>query len=237
MQRLALFLFALAVCIHGGKLVPKSLRQTQASVFVGNVARPSLLAAAMAIVVNRPSPARAGLPFFASEEQGMVDSIAAYQKPVFELLDQLRPSNVPSPIGVYAMTQVLKGGKEDSNVVLGYLSSYISPLQKKMSEAAGKLKLPSSTDQERLAILPSLMKGHILELEQAINEMKAESQAKEVEEVQETLAEFLKIASTNYEVKPFVPTRPLSDAELFGPLGCEFWGKKRVEGSNACASN
>ena len=105
-----------------------------------------------------------------------------------------------------------------------------------MEEVAKNLKLPQESDQTRVEILPALMKGHMLELQQAIKEQKFDEMAKEVEEVQETLAEFLKLASTAYSVTPFVATRPLSDSELFGPLGCEFWGKTRVPGSNACAS-
>jgi len=106
-----------------------------------------------------------------------------------------------------------------------------------MEKLAPQLKLTDEEAQKRVEILPQLMKGHILELNQAIQEMKASSQSKEVEEVQETLAEFLKLASNQYEVKPYTPVRPLTDAELYGPLGCEFWGKKRVPGSNACASD
>ena len=137
---------------------------------------------------------------------------------------------------MYASTQVLKGSKEDADVVTTYLYTYISPMQKKMEEVAKNLKLPQESDQTRVEILPALMKGHMLELQQAIKEQKFDEMAKEVEEVQETLAEFLKLASTAYSVTPFVATRPLSDSELFGPLGCEFWGKTRVPGSNACAS-
>ena len=137
---------------------------------------------------------------------------------------------------MYASTQVLKGSKEDADVVTTYLYTYITPLQKKMDEVAKNLKLPQESDQTRVEILPALMKGHTLELQQAIKEQKFDEMAKEVEEVQETLAEFLKLSSTKYTVTPFVATRPLSDSELFGPLGCEFWGKKRVPGSNACAS-
>ena len=105
-----------------------------------------------------------------------------------------------------------------------------------MESLAPKLKLSDNVASERLAILPLLMKGHIAELTQAITEMKAPSQLREAEEVQETLAEYLKLASADgkYSVQPYVPTRVLTDAELFGPLGCEFWGKKRVPGSNAC---
>jgi hypothetical protein len=103
-----------------------------------------------------------------------------------------------------------------------------------MEKLVPKLKLDNSENLDRIKVLPALMKGHIFELTQAIDEMKSSSQLKEVEEVQETLAEFLKIASITYKVTPYIPIRPLNDAELFGPLGCEFWGKKRVPGSNAC---
>ena len=105
-----------------------------------------------------------------------------------------------------------------------------------MEDLAPKIKLDDSTTQERLKVLPALMKGHILELTQAIESMSGPDQLKESEEVQETLAEFLKLISSKYTVKPFLPSRPLTDAELFGPLSCEFWGKTRVPGSNACVS-
>jgi hypothetical protein len=113
---------------------------------------------------------------------------------------------------------------------------YIKPIQKKMEDLASKIKLDDSTAQERLQVLPALMKGHILELTQAIDSMSGPDQLKESEEVQETLAEFLKLVSSKYTVKPLLPSRPLTDAELFGPLSCEFWGKTRVPGSNACVS-
>ena len=178
--------------------------------------------------------ARAGL--FTSEEQDQIERIASFQRPIFELLDQLRPSVVPNTVGVYAQTQILKGGKEDSDVVLNYLETYIKPCQSKMLEAASKLKLANAADQTRIELLPLLMMGHILELNQAIKDMKADSQAREVEEVTETLAEYLKLASSKYSVNVYVAPRALTEKEYLGPLGCEFWGKKRVEGSNACAS-
>lgn len=178
--------------------------------------------------------ARAGL--FTSEEQDQIERIASFQRPIFELLDQLRPSVVPNAVGVYAQTQILKGGKEDSDVVLNYLETYIKPCQTKMLEAANKLKLANAADQTRIELLPLLMMGHILELNQAIKDMKADSQAREVEEVTETLAEYLKLASSKYSVNVYVAPRALTEKEYLGPLGCEFWGKKRIEGSNACAS-
>lgn len=105
-----------------------------------------------------------------------------------------------------------------------------------MLEAANKLKLANAADQTRIELLPLLMMGHILELNQAIKDMKADSQAREVEEVTETLAEYLKLASSKYSVNVYVAPRALTEKEYLGPLGCEFWGKKRIEGSNACAS-
>jgi hypothetical protein len=139
----------------------------------------------------------------------------------------------PNAIGVFAVTQLLKGGKEDSDVVANYMSNYIKPCQMKMEKIAAKMALEGES-QKRLEILPQLMKGHIIELTLAIKSEKAEEQAKEVEEVQETLAEFLKLASDKYKVVPYAPARPLTDKDYMGPLGCEFWGKKRIEGSNKC---
>lgn len=175
--------------------------------------------------------ARAG--FFTSAEQDQVTELNKLQKPIAELLDQLRPADIPNAIGVYSKTQVLRGGKEDSDVVRNYLSVYITPCQQKLQEVAAKLKLEGEA-QTKVESLPLLMKGHMLELAQAIDSGKADAQAREVEEVQETLADFLKLASSKYSVEPYTPPRPLTDAELFGPLGCEFWGKERVPGSNQC---
>ena len=167
---------------------------------------------------------RADAALFSSAEQTSIDTLSRFQKPVFELLDQLRPGK----------SQVLKGGIEDSNVVQQYLNIYIVPLQAKMAEVATTLKLDQSADQSRIEILPLLMKGHILELTQAIKELKADKQAKEVAEVQETLDEYLKLASSKYTVSTFVPSKPYTDLQFFGPFGCEYYGKKRVEGTNVC---
>ena len=129
---------------------------------------------------------------------------------------------------------MLKDSKEDSDVVQNYLQNKISPMQVKMESLSKKLKLGSEDNQNRLETLPLLMKGHMAELKQAISKMNSKQEAQEVEEVQETLADFLKLASAKYEVTPYIPVRPLSDKELYGPLGCEWWGKARVPGSNAC---
>lgn len=212
----------------------KSTNQIPTSPFRNSkdVAKTVSAASAFFSVFALSRSANAG--FFQSDEQDAIDNLSSYQKPVFELLDQLRPSLVPNAVGVYIQTQVLKGGKEDSDVVLNYLENYIKPCQKKMSEVASKLKLANPADQTRIELLPLLMKGHILELGQAITTMKSEDQAKEVAEVSETLAEYLVLSSSKYKVERFVPPRMLSDKEYLGPFGCEFWGKKRVEGSNYC---
>lgn len=187
------------------------------------------------LFVSASFSASAEAGWFSSPQQDLVDQVASYQKPVAELLDQLRPTDIPNAVGVYSKSQLLKGGQEDSAVVANYLDYYIKPCQAKMAELASQLNLPAE-QQSKAETLPLLMKGHMLELQQAITSEKVEDQAKEVEEVQETLADFLKLSNMKYTVTPYSPTRPLSDKELFGPLGCEFWGKKRIEGSNYCAS-
>ena len=218
------------------ELFMRSTNQIPTSPFSDSkdVTRAVSVASALFSVFALSRSANAG--FFQSDEQDAIDNLSSYQKPVFELLDQLRPSLVPNAVGVYIQTQVLKGGKEDSDVVLNYLENYIKPCQKKMSEIASKLQLANPADQTRIELLPLLMKGHILELGQAITTMKSEDQAKEVAEVSETLAEYLVLSSSKYKVERFVPPRMLSDKEYLGPFGCEFWGKKRVEGSNYCES-
>jgi hypothetical protein len=189
--------------------------------------------ASLFVYVSFSASVQAG--WFSSPQQDLVDQVASYQKPVAELLDQLRPTEIPNAIGVYSKSQLLKGGQEDSVVVANYLDYYFKSMQQKMAEVAPQLSLPAE-QQTKAETLPLLMKGHLLELQQAVSSQKVEDQAKEVEEVQETLADFLKLSNMKYTVTPYTPTRPLSDKELFGPLGCEFWGKTRVEGSNYCAS-
>jgi hypothetical protein len=106
------------------------------------------------------------------------------------------------------------------------METYIKPCQAKMAEAAPKLKLVNPVDQTRLELLPLLMKGHILELTQAIGGMASAPQAKEVEECAETLGEYLKLASVQYKVTPYLAPRAMMDAEYMGPFGCGFWGKR-----------
>lgn len=192
-----------------------------------------VLTGVLAVNIIGLKSANAGL--FQSNEQDAVDEIVRLRTPIRDLLGQLTPQMLPNAVGVYIQTQVLKGSKEDCDVVSSYLEIYIKPLQVKMSKTAPLLKLSEQKSQERLEILPSLMMGHIFELKQAIDERKVENQLREVQEVVETLDEFLDLASVKYNVPAFTSSyRAASDAELFGPFGCGFWGKKRVPGSNAC---
>jgi len=145
---------------------------------------------------------------------------------------------IPNAIGVMTETQVLRDDPESSAVVLNYLETYIKPLAKKMEVLAPTLSgiLETKEDQERVLLLPQLMRGHIAELNVAIKSRKSGEEKKEVDEVQETLAEFLKFsAKAKFDFEPLTAPRPLTDKEFFGPLGCEFWGRKRIEGSNTCA--
>jgi regulator of protease activity HflC (stomatin/prohibitin superfamily) len=169
-----------------------------------------------------------------SYQQDEIDKIATYQRPVADLLNQLTPQNVPNVIGVVTSTKMLNGGKEDSNVVLENLEHVIKPCQIEMEKVSVSLGLEPPELQSKVEVLPKLMKGHMLELSQAINAQSAEQQAREVKEVQETLDEFLQLASSKYKFKPYVPSVAMSDADMFGPFGCEFWGKVRKPESNKC---
>ena len=116
---------------------------------------------AAAALLASPRAARAGL--FESAEQSTVNEIGVLQRPIFDLSEQLKPNMVPNSVGVYSSTQILKGGKDDSDVVLSYMITYINPLQVKMAKVAPTLKLPKEEDQKRIEILGDLMKGHMLE--------------------------------------------------------------------------
>eukprot|EP01031_Cornospumella_fuschlensis_P023229 gene23229-28215_t len=186
--------------------------------------------------------------WFPSSEQKEVNEINAYEKPVTELYEELTPRMQPNSIGIFMKMQTLKGGKDDSDVVQVYMDNYLKPMQKKMALNSQHVKLAKEDDQKRLELLPQLMQGHLLELQQAIQSQNAVDQRKEVEEVLETLTEYLGLVKLGgYEVQEYVQPgaglsggmgesgKPLAnDKELFGPLSCEWWGKVRVEGSNAC---
>lgn len=210
-------------------VTPRSSRETETRA-IASVASVTSIATSLFVSSSKKASA---FDFFPSKEQQDVDAVSAFQKPVYEVLNQLRPYDTPNALGVYSKQQLLKGGQDDSNVVLLYLINYITPLQTKMAEVAGGLKLEGSS-QERVELLPKLMLGHTLELKAAVKSLKAEEQLKEVEEVWETLQEFLKLSSSKYKVTQYVDVKQISDADLYGPFGCGFYGKKRAEGSNAC---
>ena len=262
-------LFGSALCFSFNQIVPKiyrfklrnannlSMEYSSSTPVTSNqrllknkksaLAQLTLSTMAFGLLYSNPSVSKAdGFLFFNSAEQDLINKIASSQKQVNDVLYQLKPNDTPNSVGVYIKQQILKGGKEDSDVVANYLQLFIKPLQENMLklQSSGAIKFADSQVQDRFNVLPLLMKGHILELEQAIVSQKADEQAKEVEEVQETLLEFLKLvksipssndpSQSKYDVTIYVPSQPLSDKDLFGPLGCEFYGKKRIPGSNAC---
>jgi hypothetical protein len=92
--------------------VPKSYRDTNRNYFKSLI---SITTAASVLTYSSQS-AKAGL--FQSEEQDKVEELNKYQKPIFELLQQLRPTMTPNTVGFFAMSQTLKGGKEDSGKIL-----------------------------------------------------------------------------------------------------------------------
>lgn len=219
-------------------VVVESLKLQQTKRFVGNLLL-GTMGLGLPIGLTPAIVNAAPLRFLPSSEQSAVDAIASYQLPIFQLQEQLKTSPTANAVGIVVETQVLKDGPEDSAVVLVNMETYIKPLQKKMEGLAPSLAtiLEAKEDKERVILLPQLMKGHILELTEAIKSQKSAGEKKEVDEVQETLAEFLKISGkAKFDFEPLIPPRPLTDKELFGPLGCEFWGKKRIAGSNACSA-
>jgi hypothetical protein len=88
--------------------VPKSYRDTNRNFFKSLI---SITTAASVLTYSSQS-AKAGL--FTSAEQDAVQELNNFQKPIYELLTQLRPTMTPNAVGFFAMTQTLKGGKEDS---------------------------------------------------------------------------------------------------------------------------
>ena len=110
---------------------PRSMKESSVGSTV-EVAK--IIGALMATTV--PAKAHA-FSFFPSEAQKGVDAVASYQKNIYELVNMLKPNMVPNALGVYSMQQQLKGGKDDSDVVLLYNINYVIPLQKKMDEEWG----------------------------------------------------------------------------------------------------
>eukprot|EP00903_Cladosiphon_okamuranus_P014346 g13320.t1 len=127
----------------------------------------------------------------------------------------------------------LKGGDEDSVVVSRVLEIYLKPMQQAMLKVAPLMQIAGLEARERAKLLPSIMQGHLLELEMACGTKDAKEQLQEVEEVRETLDEFIALAKTRYEIPtPEVPSAP--EGDTLGIFGCSFYGMKRTDGSNLC---
>mmetsp|Transcript_1244 Transcript_1244/g.1656 ORF Transcript_1244/g.1656 Transcript_1244/m.1656 type:complete len:242 (-) Transcript_1244:200-925(-) len=155
-----------------------------------------------------------------SQEQKNVEEIAKYRVPVEKVVKELK-------------SKQLRGGPDDSFVVINYLKTYYDPMQVKMVEVAKTLNLEAEK-QKKIETLPLLMKGHLLELQQACVAQSAKDQLEEMEEVEETLAEFLTLAQSKYNIPELVDSRSATPEEYFGAFGCEFWGLKRRKDSNYC---
>lgn len=98
------------------------------------------------------------------------------------------PANIPPPAAV--LTQLkekkLKGGADDSAVVVRYADSIYKPMQERLVALAPQIKLPAEGEgaeekQKRLETLPFLLKGHLLELAAACRSGDAKEQLQEME--------------------------------------------------------
>ncbi|CAM9499484.1 unnamed protein product [Choristocarpus tenellus] len=182
---------------------------------------------AVSVAVLQPVlPSKAALPFFGGEEvsvgQEKVTMAAKFLQPVNKLEQDLRSG-------------ALKGGADDSAVVLRYIEAYLQPLRDTMLEAVPLLQLSAKGSKERADTLPLLMKGHIIELKMACKTGDPKEQLKEVEEVKETLEEFLSlVAKANYDISTMEEdaSSQLSaegdDAadKYMGVFGCKTFGMK-----------
>ncbi len=153
---------------------------------------------------------------------GGLDEVARAREKVEEVLAGLK-------------SKQLKGGKEDSSTVIRYLDAHYKPLQEKMVALAPKLKLDDKEKQERAETLPLLLKGHLLELVAAARKGDAAEQLEEMEEVAESVDEFLALGALKYQVKSYLGPKPEFDVmKEYGPFSCEFYGKVRLPESNVC---
>lgn len=183
------------------------------------------------------SAAQAGW-FGPSEVEKQINDLCACQKQVTILHQQLTPTVLRNSIGVEMPMQLLKGGVEDSAFVQTTLDTVLKPCQAKMQSLTPQLTQLDEETQKKITNLPLLMKGHLLELQQAVNSLKASEQEKEVAEVEETLNDYLTAVNNKYPVSFYQgkDKQYLSDKEYYGPFGCEFWGKVRLEGSKTCVT-
>ncbi|CAM9731474.1 unnamed protein product [Ectocarpus sp. 4 AP-2014] len=180
-------------------------------------------AAALATVVARPKETTAfALPFGPKDnpELEAVVKVAGYSRFVNKLEQDLKAG-------------ALKGGPEDSVVVLRVLEVYLEPMQEEMLKVAPLMQLAGRESRERVKLLPLIMKGHLLELKAACGTKDAKEQLEEVQEVRETLDEFIALAKTRYEIAPLDP-EGAPDGDQLGIFGCSFYGMKRTDGSSRC---
>lgn len=182
-----------------------------------------------------PTPVQAGW-FGPSPVEKQINDLCTCQKQVTILHQQLQPGLVRNSIGVEIPTQLLRGGPEDSAFLQTTLETKLKPCQNTMQTLAPQLTELDEESKKKITNLPLLMKGHLLELQQAIDSQKVSEQEKEVAEVEETLNDYLNVVNTKYPVnfyegkaKPYI-----SDKDYYGPLGCEFWGKVHIDGSKNC---
>jgi hypothetical protein len=172
-----------------------------------------------------PSPRRAeAFPFGGDDEvTGALDEVARARQKVEEVLSGLK-------------SKQLKGGKEDSATIIRYMDAHYKPLQAKMLDLAPKLKLADGEKQKRAELLPLLLKGHLAELTAAARTGVANEQLQEMEEVAESVDEFLALAKEGGKVvKSYLGPAPEFDiTREYGPFACEFWGKVRLPESNIC---
>eukprot|EP00640_Fibrocapsa_japonica_P005181 CAMPEP_0113933624 /NCGR_PEP_ID=MMETSP1339-20121228/804_1 /TAXON_ID=94617 /ORGANISM="Fibrocapsa japonica" /LENGTH=213 /DNA_ID=CAMNT_0000934981 /DNA_START=183 /DNA_END=824 /DNA_ORIENTATION=+ /assembly_acc=CAM_ASM_000762 len=173
--------------------------------------------------VIKPEPANAILGF-KSQEQEYIEEIARDLILVEDLVADLKKGK-------------LKGGKntEDSGVIFRYQATYFEPMQKKMAAMVNKPLGLSAEDKKSFELQPLLLKGHLLELSQAVQSGVAKEQLEELEEVQETTVEFIKLALSGSKLTPPPARRgSATPGEYFGPFGCDFYGLKRMPNSNVC---
>ncbi|CAM9097550.1 unnamed protein product [Pylaiella littoralis] len=180
---------------------------------------------ALAAVVAKPKGAPAfdiPLPFGPNDapELEKVIEVAEYSRFVRKLEQDLEAG-------------ALQGGTEDSAVVSRVLEIQLKPMQETMLKVAPVMELAGREARDRARLLPSIMKGHLLELEMACGTKNAKEQLQEVQEVRETLDEFIALAKTRYNIKPLdVPGAP--EGDQLGIFGCSFYGMKRTDDSSLC---
>lgn len=192
---------------------------------IGSIPAVTLGFAASGLILQYPRRTEAAFPFGGDGDvAGQLDDVARARQKVEEVLSGLK-------------SKQLKGGKDDSATVVRYMDAHYKPLQEKMVTLAPKMKVGDEEKQKRLETLPLLLKGHLFELAAAARTGVAAEQLQEMEEVAESVDEFLALAreSGRYQVRDYLGPAPEFDVKReYGPFACEFWGKVRLPESNVC---